>query len=131
MSINLYWGEKRFGIKLLATGVLVIDIDNPDIDLKVGDIILKIDDTVVEANSDITEYINLESVIQKGKVTLTISRDGRTYEVDVKPKYSKTTNKYELGMWVKDSSAGVGMVSFYELNNKYFASLRTRNNRNT
>lgn len=96
--------------------------------MKVGDVILKIDDTVVESNSDIIEYINLESVINKGKVMLTVSRNSRIHVIEAIPKYSKSTNKYELGMWVKDSSAGVGMVSFYELNNKYFTSLRSWNN---
>lgn len=96
--------------------------------MKVGDVILKIDDTVVESNSDITQYINLETVKQKGKVLLTVSRNERIRVVEAIPKYSKSTNKYELGMWVKDSSAGVGMVSFYELNNKYFTSLRSWNN---
>jgi stage IV sporulation protein B len=83
---------------------------------------------VVESNSDIIEYINLESVINKGKVMLTVSRNSRIHVIEAIPKYSKSTNKYELGMWVKDSSAGVGMVSFYELNNKYFTSLRSWNN---
>ena len=96
--------------------------------MKVGDVILKIDDTVVESNSDIIEYINLESVINKRKVMLTVSRNSRIHVIEAIPKYSKSTNKYELGMWVKDSSAGVGMVSFYELNNKYFTSLRSWNN---
>lgn len=96
--------------------------------MKVGDVILKIDDTVVESNSDIIEYINLESVINKGKVMLTVSRNSRIHVIEAIPKYSKSTNKYELGMWVKDSSAGVGMVSFYELNNRYFTSLRSWNN---
>ena len=96
--------------------------------MKVGDVILKIDDTVVESNSDIIEYINLESVINKGKVMLTVSRNSRIHVIEAIPKYSKSTNKYELGMWVKDSSAGVGKVSFYELNNRYFTSLRSWNN---
>mgnify|MGYP003419935423 CR=1 FL=1 len=37
---------------------------------------------------------------------------------------------YELGLWVKDSSAGVGTITFYEKNNKLFGGLRTWNYRN-
>ena len=129
-SLKFVLGGEAVGIKLLATGVLVIDIDNTDIDLKIGDIILKIDDVEIESNSDVTEYINRESVIQRGYVTLTVSRGGKIYTLEASPRFSKTTNKYELGMWVKDSSAGVGMVTFYELNNKRFASLRSWYNRN-
>ena len=114
-------GGEACGIKLLATGVLVVGIDN-NIDLQVGDIILKVDDTQIDSNAELIEYINRKSV--KGKeVKLTVESNKGEKNIKVKPIYNNENGKYELGLWVKDSSAGVGIITFYELNNKFFAAL--------
>ena len=115
-------GGESCGIKLLATGVLVVEVDNKDIDLQVSDVILKIDNTTIDSNTELIEYINKDEV--KGKeVTLTVERNKETKTVKVKPILNKESGKYELGLWVKDSSAGVGIITFYELNDKCFAAL--------
>ena len=60
----------------------------------------------------------------KGKeITLTVQSNNKTKKVKAMPKLNDESGKYELGLWVKDSSAGVGMVTFYELTHKYFAAL--------
>lgn len=116
-------GGNACGIKLLATGVLVVEIDNSSLDLKVGDVILKLDDNKIDSNKELVEYINKDEVIKKGSVEITYSRDNKENKITAKTIYNSETKKYELGLWVKDSSAGVGIVTFYELNNKYFAGL--------
>lgn len=116
-------GGEIAGIKILSSGVLVIGVDNVSTGLSEGDIILKLDDLTVESNQDIIDYINMESVINKGKVTAEIKRGEKTFTKELPVNYSETTGKYELGLWVKDSSAGVGTVSFYEKSNGYFAAL--------
>ena len=115
-------GGEACGIKLLATGVLVVEVDDTTLGLNVGDVILKIDDTKIDSNAELVEYINKEEV--KGKnILLTVENNNKQKELKVTPKYNHETGKYELGLWVKDSSAGVGMITFYELTNKYFAAL--------
>lgn len=116
-------GGEIAGIKILASGVLVIGVDNVTSGLQEGDIILKLDDLTVESNQDIIDYINMENVIKKGSVTAEVKRGDNTFTKDLPINYSETTGKYELGLWVKDSSAGVGTISFYEKNNGYFAAL--------
>ena len=121
-DLEFVLGGESCGIKLLATGVLVVESDNKDIDLQVGDVILKIDDTPIDSNKELVEYINKENI--KGKqVALTVESNGVKKIVKAKPIYNEENKNYELGLWVKDSSAGVGMVTFYELSNKYFAAL--------
>lgn len=121
-DLEFVLGGESCGIKLLATGVLVVEVDNGSLDLEVSDVILKVDDTEIDSNAELIEYINKDDV--KGKeVTLTIQRGDKTKFVKATPIYNEESGKYELGLWVKDSSAGVGMVTFYELNNKYFAAL--------
>jgi len=132
-ELKFVLGGETCGIKLLATGVLVVDIDDSNADLKPGDVILKLDDTRIDSNKELVEYINKEDVIKKGKVTLTVERDGKELTKAAKLIKNEETNTYELGLWVKDSSAGVGMVTFYETTTKSFAALghgitETRNN---
>ena len=121
-NMQFILGGEACGIKLLATGVLVVEVDNKDIDLNIGDVILKLDDTSIDSNAELIQYINKENI--KGKeITLTVENNSKTRYIKAKPIYSEETGKYELGIWVKDSSIGVGMITFYELNNKYFAAL--------
>ncbi len=126
-------GGETCGIKILANGVLVVDVDNVKSGVKVGDIILKVDDTLVDTNKEIIEYINSDKVLNKKEVLLSINRDNNIINKNVDIIYNKVDNVYELGLWVKDSSAGVGMVTFYELTTNSFAALghgitETKNN---
>lgn len=116
-------GGEIAGIKILANGVLVIGVDDTRAGIKEGDIILSLDDVNVESNADITEYINMEKVVSLGKVKAKIVRNNKTIEKELELKYSDTTNKYELGLWVKDSSAGIGTITFYEKGSGYYAAL--------
>jgi len=121
-DLQFVLGGESCGIKLLATGVLVVEVDNKDADLKVSDVILKVDETKIDSNAELVEYINKEEI--KGKeITLTVERNDEIKTIKVTPTLNSESGYYELGLWVKDSSAGVGMVTFYELNNKYFAAL--------
>lgn len=115
-------GGEACGIKLLGAGVLVVEVDNPKLNLDVGDIILKLDDTKIDSNKELIDYINKDDI--KGKeIKITVKKDNKEKVVKTTPVYNEESKMYELGIWVKDSSAGVGMITFYELNNKYFAAL--------
>lgn len=118
-------GGEITGIKLLSTGVLVIDIENEDTDLKVGDIILKVNGESIESNNELIEHIDGNK-----ELTLTVQRENKIVEIKITPIYNPEKDNYELGIWVKDSSAGVGTITFYEKNSKLFAGLRSWDYRN-
>ena len=40
-------------------------------------------------------------------------KDDKVYKTTVRPVLSLDDGKYHLGMWVRDSSAGVGTLTFY------------------
>ena len=54
---------------------------------------------------------------------LTISRNDKTMFLKINPIISENTGEYKLGLWVKDSSAGVGTVTCYEKDTSKFAAL--------
>ena len=113
-----YVGGEIVGIKLLASGVIVMGVDREDELVKVGDVILSANSQKVETDAE------LENIVQNGEtISLEIQRNNDILFVDVEPKYNENSKMYRLGLWVKDSSAGIGTVTFYEENNGYFAAL--------
>ncbi len=113
-----YLGGEAVGIKLLASGVLIMGVERTDTELQVGDVILEVNGCKIETDAELEEYVALGE-----KLSLTISRDNKTKIVEITPNYNENNQKYRLGLWVKDSSAGVGTVTFYEKDTSRFAAL--------
>ena len=110
-----------FGMKLYTDGVLVIDITTvetvsgsispgEDAGVKKGDYILSADGKQVLTNEELSA-----SVAASGgnRIKLVIKRGGTPKTVYVTPALSKETNSYRIGLWVRDSSAGIGTLTFY------------------
>lgn len=118
-KMKIYVGGEAAGIKLLATGVLVVENEQNN-GVLVGDIILEIEgnsiDTYVALQKHLQEY-------QDKEITLKIDRNGDIIYKKIKAIYSEANDMYELGLWVKDSSAGVGTISFYDKKAGRFAAL--------
>lgn len=124
-------GGMPFGVKFTTDGVLVVGISDVDTDegkispakiagLQVGDVIKKIDDTPLYYAETLMESMNNGG----GKpFTLTIVREGRTLTLTVTPKLSQSENKYKSGIWIRDSGAGIGTVTFIDPSNGMFAGL--------
>lgn len=119
-DMDIVLGGEAVGIKLLATGVLVMGIDRSDTSLMVGDIILSVDDEKVESNSQIAEIVKKSS---KSEFELKVNRMGEEFNVSINSIKDNITGEYKLGLWVKDSSAGVGTITFYDRNSLEFGSL--------
>lgn len=117
-SEEYYVGGEAVGIKLLASGVLVMGVDRDDIDIKTSDIILEVNGNKIETDKELEEYASSGE-----ELSLKIQRDDKIMQMNITPKYNATSGKYRLGLWVKDSSAGVGTVTFYRKSDMKFASL--------
>ena len=84
-----------------------------------GDRITKINETSISSTDELVEEVNNS----KGKaVEVTYIHDEEVKECSIEP--VKTSNEeYKLGLWVRDSAAGVGTVTFYEPSTKTFGAL--------
>ena len=119
------------GVKLYTSGVLVVGmtevlgIDNEkykpyeNTGIKEGDMIVSIEEQEISNTTDLINTVNKS----KGKeLDIKYVRDGQTQECSMIP--TQTSNsEYKLGLWVRDSAAGVGTVSFYEPQTKTFGAL--------
>ena len=120
-----------FGIKMLTDGVIAVELSSfetsggikaPAIEagIKTGDIIKTINGKRILSNEDIADIIE-ESGGEKLSVNLI--RDDVNIVLNVVPELCKTDNNYRIGLWVRDSSAGIGTITFYNPENNSFAGL--------
>ena len=130
-DILLYPGGMPFGVKFITEGVLVVGFcdvkdqnsaSNPSLDagLKKGDIILKIDGQTVNAAAELLDIIEKSG----GRaLSLVCSRDGKEYTTRLTPAYSGEEGCYKSGIYVRDSGAGIGTVTFIVPESNEFAGL--------
>ncbi len=120
-----------FGIKLYTEGVLVVGLQdvttaagnrNPAAEAGVclGDTILSVDGEEVTSNRDISRLINAS---EGKRVTLRLRRDGVEFSASFIPVRPADESGYKAGIWVRDSTAGVGTMTFYDPATGVFAGL--------
>lgn len=119
-NMKIVLGGEAVGIKLLATGVLVMGIDREDTNLQVGDVILKVNEQKIESNVELLSYAKAS---QGKELTLQVSRKEEIFSTNILPIKDEISGEYKLGLWVKDSSAGVGTITFYDKNSSRFVAL--------
>lgn len=119
------------GIKLYTSGVLVVGmseiqgIDNKkykpyeNTGIEEGDKIVSINNHKIETTEELIEKVNS---CNGNELEIQYVHNEKTMECSIKP--AKTSNKeYKLGLWVRDSAAGVGTVTFYEPSTQSFGAL--------
>lgn len=131
-DIMLYPGGQPVGIKLSTKGALVIalsDIDTSErkiqspaavAGIQIGDSVMEVNGVAVKSSEDIATMVNR---CNGEKVKITVSRNGEIFNFEVTPVLSKSDEKYKIGLWVRDSTAGVGTLTFYDPKTKGFAAL--------
>lgn len=124
-------GGNSFGIKIFTDGVMVVgmsDVDSEDgnvnpakeAGLKIGDIITDINGTKVNSNDEVACIISSSG---GKKVTLNVVRNEKKTKIEFVPAFSVSQNEYKAGIWVRDSTAGIGTMTFYSPVTKQFAGL--------
>ena len=120
-----------FGMKLYTEGVLVIDLTDVDsadgnrnpakeAGIKKGDYISHADGFEITCNEDLSEIVAMSG----GKpISIEIIRNGKRLTKSVMPVLSSETETYRIGIWVKDSSAGIGTLTFYSPSNNVVCGL--------
>lgn len=126
---KVYVGGFPIGIKLYCDGVIVVDTQdvetssgyqNPsqNAGLVKGDIIKAINGEKVTQNSEVSK------IIEKSNGTpleLTILRNGKEKKLTFSSVYSSVSGQYKAGLWIRDSSAGIGTVTFVTENGAFAA----------
>lgn len=124
-------GGDIFGIKLYTEGVIIVGIDTIETEngvenpskkagLMIGDIIVSFNDKKIDSTKQFISLLQLN----KGKTAkFIVNRNGKNIELNFATVKEKGTNKYKAGIWVRDSTAGIGTVTFYNSSNNSFGGL--------
>ncbi len=113
-------GGQTIGISCQTRGLLVMACADYCDYLKPNDIIIAINNQTVNSNLDVK---NLLKDGGKESVLLTIIRDGNEMTMNINPFFDLLTQKYVLGVWVKNEISGVGTLTYVNPNTGYFGSL--------
>lgn len=125
-------GGNAIGVKLNTKGVLVVAVTDvigidgnryspaKDAGIKPGDNILKINEIDVKDANHVIELLNQ---FQDQKIRVEIDRNNIKYEVETTPVKSLQDNCYRLGIWVRDKTAGIGTLTFYDKDSRIFGAL--------
>lgn len=120
------------GVKLKTNGVLVIGVS--DVETLDGSNILPVKDAGIRAGDLLIEVNkrkldNIEDLVKEieksngEKVVLKYKRGDILFEAEVKAVKAKDDNKFHIGLWVRDSTAGIGTLTFYDPETKLFGAL--------
>lgn len=117
-------------MKLYTKGVLVVGMAQIDVGnnekkkpyensgIEQGDIILEVNNSQIKNTQDLIDEVNNS----EGKpLTIKYSKNEQTLNTSITP--IKTNNEYKIGLWVRDATAGVGTLTFYEPSTNLFMSL--------
>lgn len=124
-------GGNAFGIRLYTKGVMIIRIDGVTTPsgnvspgkaagLKEGDMIISVDGVDVYRNRELSAIFASSG----GKtLKLEIERDSKKKEISFTPVLCSEDSTYKGGLWIRDSTAGIGTVTWYDRTNGIFAGL--------
>lgn len=118
-----------FGIKIYTDGLIVSSLQSfnsngenicpaSDAGIEVGDYILSVEGVAVINN---THFSDLLSQYLSDSISLEVQRGDEVFTVEINPVLYE--GYYRLGMWIRDSAAGIGTLTFYDPNTGIFAGL--------
>ncbi|MBO5417604.1 MAG: SpoIVB peptidase [Clostridia bacterium] len=120
------------GMRLETTGLLVTgykaflseseEYVSPakNAEIMIGDKILEIDGIKVSTGDEMQSAL---SRCRGGECLVLTERGNETIERRVKPERDFETGEFRIGVWVKERSAGIGTLTFYDDDSGFFGAL--------
>lgn len=117
---KVYLGGNALGLSFDGEGVIVIGVNEfltenglkspaAETGIKIGDILLQINGTDVKSSGDLSRIL---SKVKDKETDIKIKRGSVEITTKITPLYDIVGNSFKLGLWVKDSSCGIGTLSF-------------------
>ena len=121
-------GGQALGVAMRTEGVLIVGVGEAaqgvsparDAGLQAGDVIMTVGGEAVTTAESLTSLLSKSG----GKpVPIAYQRDGEPRTCFLTPHRDEATGTVRLGAWVRDSTAGVGTLSFYDPDTGRYAAL--------
>ncbi len=125
-------GGHSIGVFLQSQGIMVVGFapvqvgngdklyPGRDQGIEIGDLILKVDDQVVATETDLAKIIDSTG---GREIKLSISRDSKNITIPVQPVHCLETDRFRIGLYVRDGVVGVGTLTFWDPETRGYAAL--------
>ncbi len=132
-DFKVYPGGQSIGVQLQTAGVLVVghhlvDTGNEKISpgemskIRVGDTILKVNGMYINDIEEVGKLVK-EAGDKKEALSILVARGEEKFEVQLSPVYDVKDQAYRMGLYIRDSAAGVGTLTFYDPMSKKYGAL--------
>lgn len=126
-------GGQSIGVKLNTVGVLIVGHHQVNTDngkespgekagIKVGDMITEINGEPIKKMADVAPFVQQAGETGKA-LDLTIQRENEKIKTSLLPLKEKGEDNYKLGLYIRDSAAGIGTMTFYHPSSKKYGAL--------
>ncbi|MEG1547789.1 MAG: SpoIVB peptidase [Clostridia bacterium] len=130
-SVMVMPGGQSIGVTLHTAGALVVGLGNVEVNndewecpadsagIRPGDVIIR------AAGEEIKDAQHLIEVCMRDgdSIPIVIKRGEQRVDAVVKPVVDIKDGKRKVGMWVRDSTVGIGTLSFYTLQDSSYGAL--------
>ncbi len=127
-------GGQTIGVKLKSAGILVVGHHTVTVqnqqkvspaeqaDIRLGDLITHVNGNFLNDVGKMSELIE-QAGKNKQALKLEIIRSGKKVEKEMLPVFDAEDRAYRLGLYIRDSAAGVGPLTFYSPEHDTYGAL--------
>ncbi|GKS11931.1 SpoIVB peptidase [Paenibacillus chitinolyticus] len=127
-------GGQTIGVKIKSAGILVVGhhlvavtekqkiSPGEEAKVQVGDLIVAINGSPSADVSKVSSLVNKAGQSKK-PLELTVQRGQQRFELKLRPAYDVVDKSYRLGLYIRDSAAGVGTLTFYAPEQNVYGAL--------
>ncbi|WP_107725338.1 SpoIVB peptidase [Desmospora activa] len=130
-DVRVIPGGQSIGVKLKAKGVLVVGhhmvkhakpSPGEKADIRMGDMILEMNDKRITSVGEIGPIVDQAGQAGKG-IEVLLQRGDEQKRTTLFPERNTRGGNYHIGLYVRDSAAGVGTLTFYDPLKKRYGAL--------
>lgn len=133
-NLRVIPGGQTIGVKVKSSGILVVGYHllqveenkkvspGEEAQIQLGDLIVEMNGTPVKDVSKVSAFVDKAAKDNK-PLKLTILRNDKKMSIDIKPTYDIVAKSHRLGLYIRDSAAGVGTLTFYAPDHGVYGAL--------
>ncbi|MFC2948220.1 SpoIVB peptidase [Virgibacillus sediminis] len=132
-DVEVIPGGQSIGVQLNTLGVLVVGhhlVNGPngtaspgeEADIKVGDMIVEINGEPIKSMEEVKPLVE-EAGKNQENLKVTLKRGDETIDTTLEPVLDKKENDYKIGVYIRDSAAGIGTMTFYDPKSHNYGAL--------
>lgn len=133
-QVKLFPGGQSIGVVLHSQGIIVVGSSpiktengqyvNParEAGVHIGDVIMSVNGAPLQNEMELAEMID-ENGQERRMMNMMIKRGEESFQISVLPVLCTETKRYRVGLFVRDSAAGVGTLTFYDPQSRTYGAL--------